>query len=303
MLLLGSDGVVCGSCNDAVAIGDLCDTRRGPVENCGPGNSHEGLCFECVEGFYSSLDSCHQCHGARRCENETAHQLCPDNAMLQNGRCTASAPSHVLLAVDNHVVKCEEAFFVQPEACGECPESCLQCTDTTTCTLCGDSVSHLGACIVEENATAQTHNGIVSCDDGFILDGRTCRSCSDRHASTCPNCTLCSLDQCLRCEGHVVFADGRWKEPSLCDETTGTLCTRCSPGALAFNATDCVVADDCVQFVDGVCVHCADSLINVNGSCHPPEQCSSLGDGTCLRCDPGTFADRDGVCHRLGARL
>ena len=299
MLLLDSNGVVCGSCNDDVAIGELCDTKRGPVANCASTNLHEGLCFECVEGLYTSLDTCRSCDGARRCDNETVHQLCADNAMLQSNQCASSVPSNALLVTNNHVLKCRETLFPDGETCGTCPDSCASCHDKSSCTLCEDSVNHFGTCVVEEHATTQTHNGIVSCDDGFILNGSTCQSCSERHVSTCPNCALCSLDRCLQCEGHVVFADGRWKEPSLCDETDGVQCTRCSEGALAFNATDCVIDDDCVQFVDGVCVQCVDSLININDSCHPPEQCNVLGDGTCLRCDPGMFADSDGVCHRL----
>ena len=252
-------------------------------------------------GTVLASNACVDCSAAcERCTPESCLR-CRDDFVLVDGVCVEKDAT-ALLVSSNNTLRCAESFFSDNKACWECPASCLSCNDESTCSVCaaGTSLSQDGACVGLEDATVQTHNGAVACDDTFVVSGRVCESCADRFDSVCPSCSVCDSDGCVRCDGDVVFENGAWRASQHCARADGTVCQECADGAVFFNATDCVPADDCAVYENGRCVQCRDQrVVFTDGTCVGPEFCSDRGDGICLRCTAGMFADEDGACHRL----
>ena len=178
---------------------------------------------------------------------------------------------------------------------------CVSCSNGTTCDICAEST--LGddlTCSKSNAATVQTTNGAVSCVDGFFLDDGVCANCSGAFGETC---LLCSNDECLLCTNGSVLVGGACTVPAVCAGTNGAHCTGCPDGAVRFNAMGCVPRGDCVEYHDGVCAQCVDTMVNDGGACVEPDGCTALGNGVCLRCAEGMFPDESGFCRRLSLPL
>ena len=264
-------------------------------------DTSDSQCFTCSEGMFLGRDECVDCDGARRCVDNTAHLLCADNALLVGTQCAPPTEQNALLITNNHVVKCAESEFADGEACTACPPSCLSCNEAS-CEVCasGTTLSQDDMCATMENATAQTHNGVVACADESFATNNVCASCADRFTGVCPLCTRCDGGRCVRCDGDVVFEDGAWRASQHCAAADGTVCLECVDGATPFNATDCVPDGDCSAYVDGRCVVCVTPrVLFSDGSCVEFEDCTGFNGVGCLRCVPGMVADEDVGCKRL----
>ena len=291
---------VCIACDDKVAIGATCSVMRADEKIGECANQERGLCFECVETMYSVLDACASCDRALRCVNNASHLLCGDGALPNAGHCTPSKQQDALLVTNNHVAKCSEAHFADGEACGGCPEFCVSCTDTTSCSVCagGTSLGKDGKCAAIENAAVQVHSGAVACDDAFIPDkDGQCVSCSGLFGA---GCEACSARECLSCNTDFVLDGGICRKGDKCAESDGTACTSCASGSVLYNATDCVPAGDCAVYEDERCVQCVEPNAPLaDGTCGESEDCMVVGQGVCLRCADPMFADENGVCRGL----
>ena len=294
------NGVACVSCDRSVAAGAACDIRLGDVDFCVPEQQTGGMCYECVEGRFTEMDACMLCgSGSRRCLDRDVALLCDDSMLLTSGKCAGvdDNDADALAVVNNHVVKCAETRFADGGVCGECPALCVSCANGTACDICAEST--LGddlMCSKSNAATVQTTNGAVSCVGGFFLDDGVCANCSGAFGETC---TLCSNDECLLCMNGSVLVGGACTAPAVCADTDGVQCTECPAGTVRFNATGCVPRGDCVEYHDGVCSQCVDTMVNDDGECVEPDGCTALGNGVCLRCVDGMFPDESGVCRRL----
>ena len=266
-------------------------------------NDTDGLCFECVEWMHTTLDACADCGGARRCDNKTKHLLCGDGFVIGNdGLCNQTTELDALLFANNHAVKCSESHHADGEGCLECPTSCASCVDGSSCLVCnnGTSLSKDGGCVMLANATVQSHNGAVACNDSFFASCTECASCADHFSSVCQSCGACASDMCVRCDGDVVFENGAWRKSNYCADADGTVCRKCVASATQFNATDCVPVVDCSTYVNGMCVVCPEERVLLpNGSCVESSECTAHNGGGCLRCVAGMYADSTGVCKRL----
>ena len=294
------DGAACRSCNGSIATGERCDILIGDVDFCVPEQQTSGLCYECVEGRFTEMDSCTPCgDGSRRCVNGSVALLCDDALTINAGECV-EVDENALAATNNHVVKCAEGLFADGVSCGECPPMCVSCANITVCDICAEST--LGddlTCLKSGAADVQTTNGTISCKDGFFLDEDFCAKCSDVFGG---ECVSCSHDECLLCKSGSVLLGGVCTAPTGCAVTDGAVCTGCPDGSVRLNATECVARGECVEYHDGVCAQCIDTMVNDGGTCVAPDGCSTLGNGVCLRCNDGMFPDESGVCRRLSAR-
>lgn len=98
--------------------------------------------------------------------------------------------------------------------CQSCPNSCDQCSNSTTCTICaGRKYLLRGSCI-------------DSCPDGYKIQGATCVPCSSSQECTCPltysidpngicqkcgsNCDSCQTgDNCATCSNNLILYQGK----------------------------------------------------------------------------------------------
>ena len=262
-------------------------------------STSDSRCFTCPEGTFGASNGCADCGGARRCVSNVTHLLCRDNSLLRASQCTPPAHQEPLLITNNHAVKCGETHFADGTACGECPPSCASCATASSCTICatGTSLSPSGVCAVLENATTQTHRGVVACAEASIVRNTACASCPDAFGV---GCVQCSAARCLSCSHDHVLDDGVCRKGNFCEATNGTVCTLCVSGAVPFNATDCTNTGDCAAYVDGACVTCRDELVLFpNGTCAESDDCTAHNGGGCLRCRAKMFPDTGGVCQCL----
>ena len=178
---------------------------------------------------------------------------------------------------------------------------CVLCANGTACGVCSEStLDNDLTCSKSSTADVQTTDGAVSCVDEFYLDEGVCTKCGDVFGG---ECVSCSRDGCLRCRGDgSVLLGGVCTAPAGCAVTDGAVCTGCPDGAVRFNATGCVARGECVEYHDGVCAQCVDTMVNDGGACVAPDGCTALGNGVCLRCSDGMFPDEGGVCRSLSPR-
>ena len=208
-----------------------------------------------------------------------------------------TADPHASLVINNRIIKCAAGLYSVGSTCKECVASCASCHDETTCLACNSSTLANGACGTDAGASSQTHNGIVSCADGFTQNagGDGCVLCASLFGDSCQ---LCTREACLRCDDKHVLDAGVCRVSPLCSVTDGIGCAICMADTISFNATDCVKKDACEAFVNGNCVMCGNGTVLENGTCDTSTTCPIEKNGACLRCVDGMFADDHGVCER-----
>ena len=257
----------------------------------------EPLCLGCQEGFYADSDACLACPtNARRCVNSSTVLLCADGRVADQATCTDRGTSDALLVTNNHTTKCIDGRYPLDSVCGECMEHCVSCIDSTSCSVCEGTVFNNGRCSLPDNALAQTHNGVLACDDGFLPSDKSCAECWTVFGEACIHC---NGHECLTCAAGFVLDNGGCRQPSRCTASDGTICLSCEADSVPFNTTDCVdTSNGCAEYDEGRCIRCLDGMFREGAECVSAGSCEVTAQGTCLRCQQGMFVDADGLCQR-----
>ena len=260
--------------------------------NCIP--TQNNICSTCLDGGYLLNNTCFTCpDNCRQCNASECFQ-CGNTFTLEGGRCIPQT-SDTPFAISNHVLKCEVSHFVDNNECRECSSNCASCTNTSVCSACTDSVND-GTCHDVQHATGLTNNGILSCEDGYVIQGKECVRCSTVFDSACSHC---SSSECLACSTGVLTAE---KTCYLsCSSVIDGHCT--CPDDLFFNGSLCTSCGEHCTHCDGeTCVSCDDGFVldAHSNSCSPLETPVSTvnSHGAPLRCIGGFFLNTTQRCDQ-----
>jgi len=230
---------------------------------------------------------CEECTApCLRCESSTNCNKCPDQFVLNDGKCES---------------RCPEGFTENNE------KRCVRCSDLN-CSKC-----------LFDNL-----NNCLECKEGkLMLNGQCVNECPEGHRESvdaygkkicvaCPNnCLQCDPNNCTKCKENMFYVESNNGECGPCSEVdviVDTHCKKCEPqrciSCIPGNSKRCKECSKDTINVDGECkVDCSEgffkSVTDGNTTCercnYKCKTCESLDE--CLICnDPKAVLTEDGQC-------
>lgn len=258
--LTGMGVKICKECKSTLNITG--DSRRCESKCNVPPNlilsAKDGCVAACLESEYVLTEYCETCDPAcKTCYGPNSNRClsCKDAKRLtKEGRCESSCPS-------------TQYYNSTTGVCDWCLDSCIECTDESTCKKCIDGYT----------LDTQTQKCVPICPSGtFLLPAPflRCDSCKNG----CTKCTGNTLGQCTECDTGYYLSEGYCQ--TVCPLGTYKndsehLCSSCG--------------NSCVQCTDSE--HCT--------KCEKGTYRLSMNDSCVKTCDPekGLYLQDDTACH------
>lgn len=164
-----------------------------------------------------------------------------------------------------------------------CPNNCLSCSNSNTCTLCieGYSPNTQGVCLPClsncRGCSSQANGICISCGQGFYLNTQqVCAACS-AFCLTCSSlgCSVCMTGYTLT--SSFTCAQTCQAPCATCSTSNSAQCTSCLAGyTYSQTSAACIPITEC----NGPCTVCPFNYVLSS------QQCLQCGNTKCARCLP-----------------
>ena len=194
--------------------------------------------------------------------------------------CAGVGDEHALAATNNPVLKSATKRFADGVLCGECRAVCVQWANSTTDGVHTKStLSDTLTCSKSSTADVQRTNWTVFCVDSFFITSLSVSSAATSLEMSAS--TTCTTGAFNATAGAFFLALCARRLLNVCGNRLGRLHE--VPQWFCPSRRDGVNCPVCVEYNDGVCEQCVDTIVKYSAMCVSTDRCSALNNGVCLR--------------------
>jgi hypothetical protein len=213
-----------------------------------------------------TIDKCVPCPSNCKTCNYGICLFCVQGFIYYKGICVSSCPQY---------------FFAKEGSCLRCPSNCLNCTSTTSCSLCASGY-------------APTATGVCSpyCYNTSVLPNAT-RGCNYTCSSNCSSCFGPNSGQCLTCSIGFLETGQCVSTCSVGFIQSGNQCAQCP-----LECSTCSSSQRCLSCSAGYYLvpssNSGSSCVRLCPSAYyPSNTANTAGLGQCLSCTTGCKRCKD----------